>query len=287
MFNAPLFLVDKIKPYFKGLDVFAEAMQLKGRVFRDVPGRKTIQVQLGESSYFVKQHFGVGWREIIKNLISFKLPIISAKTEKLAIEKLNRIGIATTPLAGFGERGLNPATKQSFIITEDLGDIVSLEMLCENWLLHPPTPAFKKTLITAVACLAGQLHVNGLNHRDFYLCHLCIDAKLLNGLEHQKTWSNQAAITLILIDLHRMLINQRSHIKSNMKDIAALFFSAMDIGLTTKDYLRFKHWYIKSGAPANVLFWQQVEKRAGKLYARFHSEKFQQKLANEKALLDQ
>lgn len=283
MLKPPLFLVDKIKPYFEGRDPFATIMHTTGRAFRDVPGRKTIQVQLGQYSYFIKQHFGVGWAEIFKNLLFFKLPIISARTEKRAIEQLNRLGIATTPLVGFGERGCNPATLQSFIITEDLGDIVSLEDLCATWRENPPDAVFKKALIHSAADLAAKLHANGLNHRDFYLCHLCMNKMLLNAAQNEQP---QPHVPLILIDLHRMLIHRKPHLKSNMKDIAALYFSAMQIGLTGKDYLTFKRRYISAGAPSNTLFWAQVAKRAGKLHARFYSEKFQQKLAQEKSKLE-
>src|SRR5690606_41125279 len=54
--------------FFVDQDPFDSIMQLHGEVFRDVPGRKTIRVRIGGKCYFVKQHFGVGWREIFKNL---------------------------------------------------------------------------------------------------------------------------------------------------------------------------------------------------------------------------
>lgn len=276
-----VYLAQKLQAYLKGSDVFAEVMQLKGKPFRDVPGRKTIQVTLGDASYFVKQHFGVGWQEIFKNMLSLKMPIISARTEKLAIEKLNAIGIATTPLVGFGERGCNPASLQSFIITEDLGNIISLEDLCADWKNQPPPIALKRALVIAVAKLAHILHTNGLNHRDFYLCHLCLDTALLEDEQFKMAGYPHSAIKLYLIDLHRMLMHRQPDFKSNMKDIAALYFSALDIGLKPRDLLRFKFYYQKN----DVNFWQQVETRATKLNARFHSDKFQQKLASEKALL--
>lgn len=274
-----VYLAQKLQAYLKGPDVFAEVMQLQGKPFRDVPGRKTIQIKLGDASYFVKQHFGVGWKEIFKNILSFKIPIVSARTEKLAIEKLNAIGIATTPLVGFGECGYNPARLQSFIITEDLGAILSLEDLCIEWKNNPPPIALKRALIIAVAKLAKKLHTNGLNHRDFYLCHLCLDAALLEDNQFKNAGYPHAAIKLYLIDLHRMLIHHKPNSKSNMKDIAALYFSAKDIGLTPRDLLRFQFYYRHNDAH----FWQQVTFRAAKLYARFHSDKFQQKLAIEKA----
>ncbi len=268
-------IASEISQYLNNEDVFAQVMHLQGKAFRDVPGRKTIQVQLGTNSYFIKQHFGVGWGEIVKNLLTFKLPILGARTEKLAIEKLDSIGIATTPLVGFGERGLNPASLQSFLITKDLGNIISLEDLCASWKVNPPSTSFKRKLIVAVAQLSKTLHINGLNHRDFYLCHLCLDADALNKNE----------IKLYLIDLHRMLIHKTPNTRSNMKDISALYFSSMSMGFTTRDYLRFEHYYSQSFPIVNKSFWQQVAVRADGLYAKFHSNKFQQRLEVEKAAL--
>ncbi|MDO9282371.1 MAG: lipopolysaccharide core heptose(I) kinase RfaP [Methylotenera sp.] len=256
-------------------DAFAKIMQLQGQVYRDVAGRRTIQLKLAGSSYFVKQHFGVGWREIFKSFLSFKKPILGAQTEVNAIRKLNEIDIATTPLVGYGIKGISPATQQSFVITQDLGDIISLEDLCAGWGNNLPDTNFKRRLIIAVAEVAAKLHKNGVNHRDFYICHLCLDAQALK----------QNQIKLYLIDLHRMLIHHKISMTDNMKDIAALYFSSMDTGLTPRDYLRFKRYYSSAVSGCTPDFWQQVKLRANKLYVKFHGEKFQKRLAAEKAAL--
>lgn len=258
-------------------DLFSAILNHQGKVFRSVRGRKTVQVNLNKNSYFIKQHFGVGWLEIFKNLVTFKKPIISARTEKLAIEKLTQIGIGTTPFVAFGERGCNPASKQSFLMTQDLGDIVSLEDLCADWKTNPPPAKFKRKLIIAVAKLAKKLHENGMSHRDFYICHLCIHQKNLDA-----ALNDYAEIELYLIDLHRMIIRKTPSLKSSIKDIAALYFSSMDLGLSVSDYSRFMYYY---GNHSSQNFWRKVEMRAVKLYTKFHSRKFQQKLAAEKASL--
>lgn len=257
-------------------NAFDQVMQLQGRVYRNVTGRRTVQVQFGGESYFVKQHFGVGWKEIFKSFLSFKAPILGALTEVRAIQKLVDIGINTTPLVGYGVRGCNPATQQSFIITKDLGDIVSLEDLCASWASNPLDARFKKRLIIAVAELARKLHKNGLNHRDFYLCHLCLDAPALQ----------QGQIKLYLIDLHRMQVHAQPAMKAVMKDIAGLYFSSMDVELTARDYLRFKRHYAAGFASVDSSFWQSVAARADKLYAKFHSDKFQKRLQQEHAAVD-
>jgi hypothetical protein len=78
-----------------------------------------------------------------------------------------------------------------------------------------------------------------------------------------------------------VLIHATPSVSANVKDVAALYFSSMDIGLTARDYLRFKRHYQQQDAQ----FWQQVEARAQKLYAKFNSAKFQDRLAKEKSLI--
>lgn len=276
MQRTDLLMPPEIEKHLPPGDPFTQVMTMSGRAFRDVPGRKTVQIALDGNSYFLKQHFGVGWGEILKNLLTFKRPIVSAKTEMQAIRKLDEIGIATTPLVAFGERGRNPATLQSFLMTRDLGNIVSLEELCAGWTQQAPTLAFKRQLIIAVATLSRKLHQSGMNHRDFYLCHLCLDGEALPA----------GGIHLYLIDLHRMRMHGQPHIEDNMKDIAALYFSSMDVGLTARDYLRFKHYYSRDAKYVSRQFWQRVRVRADKLYAKFHSDKFQNRLKLEKSALN-
>lgn len=246
-----------------GGDVFEKVMTLQGEVFRDVPGRKTLRVWLEGKPYFVKQHFGVGWREIFKNLLSLRLPIIGAETEWKAIYKLHQLGIATTPAVAYGYRGFSPASMRSFLITEDLGAIISLEDFCRNWGAQPPPPRLKRRLITAVAQLACTLHDHGLNHRDFYICHLCLDAKRLESGE----------LFLYLIDLHRVGIHAELPTSARMKDMAALYFSALDCGLSVRDKLRFLRHYrqrrLRDVLRDETGFWEAVSRRADKLYAKF------------------
>ncbi|MEK9825748.1 MAG: lipopolysaccharide core heptose(I) kinase RfaP [Methylotenera sp.] len=254
------------------MDVFEALMQLQGKVFRDVADRKTMQVQIAGKNYFLKQHFGVGWGEIFKNLLSFKTPVIGAMTEVEAIQQLTALGVATTPLVAYGARGLNPATRRSFVLTQDLGDIVSLEDVCADWAQQPPAPEFKARIVIAMAELAARMHAAGLCHRDFYLCHLVM----------QRAEFKKGLVRLMVIDLHRMLRHQSSGGASVMKDIAGLMFSAMDSGFDEQDWALFKRHYL----PQSAAFWKKAYARAQRLHAKFHSSKFQQRLAQEKAAVD-
>jgi heptose I phosphotransferase len=270
MFKPILHVPEAIKAHLQG-DIFEACMQLRGKAFRDVPGRKTMRVEIGSKSYFIKQHFGVGWGEIFKNLITLKMPILGAMTEVSAIQKLDEIGIASTPLVAYGQRGSNPATLQSFVITEDLGDIISLEEMLMDGRSYPITAQSKALMLTAVAKVASQLHGAGLCHRDFYLCHFVLSCK--NAQNNH--------FDLHVIDLHRMLQNQPVGGDAVMKDVAGLYFSALQNGFGAEDLSVIKQHYL----PQSDVFWQKVEARAQQLLAKFNSEKFQTRLAKEKSAI--
>jgi heptose I phosphotransferase len=250
---------------WRGRDVFSTVEQIEGEVFRHKEGRRTLRFQLAGKSYFLKYHRGIGWLEIIKNVLLGRAPIISAKNEWQAVEFLAKHGIDTMTLAGYGERGLNPAAKQSFVITDDLSNTMSLEFLGEQWHKTPPTFATKKALIEKLATISKVMHEKGMNHRDFYLVHFLLDERFA---EHN---TFTADTPVFLIDLHRALINEDKPVKERwlVKDIGSLYFSAMDVPLTRRDLFRFIKTY--SGKPLREAlstqrsFWQKVRQRAYKL----------------------
>ncbi|MGR9074493.1 MAG: lipopolysaccharide core heptose(I) kinase RfaP [Gammaproteobacteria bacterium] len=235
---------------------FESIMNLQGEVYRKVEGRKTIRCELGGVGYFVKSHSGVGWKEIFKNLLQGKRPVLGAKQELLAINKLKQLNIDTMNVAGFGQQGCNPAGLRSFIVTEELNDTVSLEDFCAEWPGNRPDFGLKLKLINKVADIARVMHGNGVNHRDFYICHFLLDKKALLA----------GAVKLYLIDLHRVQIRRRTPRRWVIKDIAGLYFSVMNIGLTQRDLLRFVKLYSGKPLSANLrenrFFWQKVSQKA-------------------------
>src|SRR5262249_14357056 len=144
---------------------------------------------------------------------------------------------------------------RSFILMEELEDTISLEDLCKNWRQSPPAFTFKRKLLENVAHIAKTLHENGLNHRDFYLCHFLLKREHLRK-EH---------LTLYLIDLHRTQIRSNTPARWIMKDLAGLYFSCKEIGLTKRDLYRFLQAYrnknLRDIFNAEKTFWQKVENR--------------------------
>ncbi len=228
-------LEEPLRSLWAGQDPFATAEALQGQVLRALEGRRTLRTEIAGRGYYVKIHHGIGWGEIIKNLLSGRLPVLGAGNEWRALERLTALGVDTMRAVAFAERGSNPARRHSFIITEELAPTVSLEDFCRNW--HdgravPPAPTFKRALIRRVAEMARRMHGGGVNHRDFYICHFLLHLPV-----------DARAPRLSLIDLHRAQVREKTPRRWRDKDLAALYFSALDIGLTKRDGLRFLKTY--------------------------------------------
>lgn len=215
-----------------------------GKVYRSVKNRETIRVALDQQAYFIKRHEGVGWREVWKNLLTLRLPVISAKQEYRAIRRMQACGIAVPEVVAFAEEGRFPAAIRSFILLKEVDYHMTLEAMIALWKEHPPTLAFKRRLIREVARIASVMHENGMNHRDFYLCHF-----LFTPPFH-----------LTLLDLHRVQLRKQVPERWLIKDLAGLYVSSMNAGLTQRDYLYFlKHYTLRK---KDWPFWAKVRRRS-------------------------
>lgn len=244
-------------------NLFQRVAGLKGETFREIESRKTLRVRLGERYYFVKTHFGVGWKEILKNLAQFKLPVLSAQNEWNAIRKLDSLGIDTMVPVGFARYGNNPAAIRSFIITRELENTESLEDLCVKW-----NAEFRQKfrLLKKVSEIVRRLHENGINHQDLYICHFLMDLATRDSDEPR----------LFLIDLHRAQIRNRVPERWRVKDVGAIFFSCFDIGINRRDIFRFMKVYsgknLRDTLREDAGFWRSVLVRAKRLYLKIHVE---------------
>ena len=213
--------------------------------------------------YFAKIHEGVGWGEIFKNLISLRLPVISAMNELNAIAHLEEAGVATMHAVAGARHGWNPAHVKSCVVTRELTDTVSLEELAEagGTSVHN-----KRRLIASVAGMARKMHRSGMNHRDFYICHFLVKrADLEAGVDDPRVY---------LIDLHRAQLRSSVPRRWLVKDLAGLLFSSLDTGMTRRDYLRFLRLYsgqsLREVLKDEAGFWADVIKRALRLYHAEH-----------------
>lgn len=101
--------------------------------------------------------------------------MVSARNEYECIRKLEKLGIGTMKVVAFGEKGKNPSKRESFIITEELINVVSVEDICKDWKNDPAESLFKKCLIKHLAEVSRILHQNRIIHRDYYICHFLLD----------------------------------------------------------------------------------------------------------------
>ncbi len=257
-----LYLRDDFKEAWKGKDVQSYLETMDGEVFRELEARRTFRFEFNGKGYFSKVHMGVGWKEILENIFRFRRPVLGARDEWEALTKLKSIGIDTMTPVGFGENGFNPATQRSFLITEELEDMITLEDFCETWRDNPPSIPLKRAIVQKLAEISKLMHDNGVNHRDYYLCHfMMLDTK--PDPDHLK---------LYMIDLHRAQIRPSLPDRWRLKDLSGLYFSAMDYGFTRNDVYRFLKLYSGVSLRETLDMYQpllsKIEKKALKLYQR-------------------
>lgn len=258
-----LVLLEPFKSLWADRDPFVEVERLEGVVYRELEARRTLRTEVAGRGYFVKIHRGIGWLEILKNLSTAKAPVLGAGQEWLAIQRLTKAGVPTMTGVAFGERGGNPANQHSFIITEELAPTISLEDYARDWPARPPAPALKHALIRRVAHMTAGMHAAGVNHRDCYICHFLL---------HTDTAVSAKDFRLSVIDLHRAQIRSQVPRRWRDKDLAGLYFSALDIGLTQRDLLRFLQVYFNR--PLRMILRDEkpllarLERKAAGLYQR-------------------
>ena len=247
------FIGPEVSNCFSSDRLFEQVDQLAGESFREVAQRRTMKVRLGGADYFAKIHYGVGWREIFKNLLQGRLPVLGARNEWLAIQALRRAGVPTMEAVLYCETGANPAQKRSAILTKSLENRIGLEDF------DFADGIVRRRLIRCIAKMARLMHAAGVNHRDYYLCHFLFDP-----LAHGSALS--------LIDLHRAQLRKRVPRRWLVKDLGSLLFSALEKPISRRDLFRFVRSY--SGNLATLrkdrVFWRDVIKRARKLYLQDH-----------------
>jgi UDP-glucose:(heptosyl)LPS alpha-1,3-glucosyltransferase len=263
-----LYVRDDFKHGLTVEPTFDNLMSITGEVFREAPGRRTVRLTQDGRGFFLKTHTGVGWQEIMKNLLYFRLPVLGAMNEWHGVHHLQRLGIDTLRIAGYSTTRGNPATRRSFIVTDEIANSISLEDFCARWTDDQPLSKeeirFKRWLIMRLAQISRDMHNSGANHRDFYLCHFLLQRS--NNCESLSVEHSN----LFLIDLHRMQIRRRTPTRWAVKDISGLRYSSMDLGLSKKDIFRFMRIY-RSKPLRQILgkenfFWRRVESRAQNLY---------------------
>lgn len=261
-----LFLAEPFASQWVGKDPFQTAFSLTGDVYRDMGDRCTTRFEFDGNTFFVKIHSGVGIGEILKNLLYLRIPILGAENEYRAIGRLHELGVGTMTAVAFGRSGWNPAQQRSFLITEALEPTEPLDEYCNPEVLSAIGVTERRALVRRLANISRTLHNNGINHRDYYLCHFLLDTA------QQYATTPVSERPIYLIDLHRVQLRHRTPRRWRHKDLSALYYSAKRVGFDHRDMLCFVQEYkqqaLRYGLSDEIKFWSSVVSEAEKLHQK-------------------
>ncbi len=204
-------------------------------------GRQTARVRLareGRAAAAYLKLSSYSWlTNLLKTIRKFTRQRDSLTHEYINLVRLREIGVPSiTPIAaGTRVRGLRC---KSFLLTDDLGQTKKLEDYVPGEFDKPFSPeqaGRKRVLVEALARLTRRMHEGGVNHRDYYLCHIHI-------LPGAQPWPE-----LFVIDLNRADRRTRVGERWKVKDLAALNYSAPAEIFSRADRLSFLKTYLGAG----------------------------------------
>jgi heptose I phosphotransferase len=207
-------------------------------VKRLIPERSTVTFELKSRnhgvSFFLKRYYPLPFKE----RLTFSLNIFSLYTalrEWNNILTFHKLHLPTVIPVAAGMRRKGIWGRQSFLLTKGLEGTERLEDLIPKLFSLPLPPQKileKRTLIRQLALLTQRMHDFGLNHRDFYLCHI------LARKDTDKRWE------LFICDLHRLDRRKKVRMHWRIKDLAALNYSAPENIISRTDRVRFLKLYL-------------------------------------------
>lgn len=238
-------------------------------VKKAVKERGTVKLVLGDgrgkSTFFLKRHTSPSVKEYLKLLTRFSWPK-SAFNEWRAIVRFHQTGLPTMiPVATGEQKNSLGLVKESFVLTKEIKNAYRLDHYCAQWLHKPLSKEQiqkKRRMIRRLAELTRKMHTTGLNHRDYYLCHIFIRSPEKNG-----------EFEFFIIDLHRVDIRKKVGRRWLIKDLAALNFSSLELPIHATDRMRFFKLYIQKDrlSKKDQRFLRQVFKKTERI--AHHTEK--------------
>jgi len=216
-----------------GLTSFDDFMRLEGVVVKSaVRDRSTHRLDLQGVTVYIKKHLFPGIREILKNFLRFRFPP-GALNEWQALLAFHAHNIPTmSPICAGTKSLLWKLEKESFLLTDDVGEASRLDDFLK---LYGAVPCrgkvleTKKKILENLADITRRMHSAGINHRDYYLCHILVDNPE----------------RLYVIDLHRVNVRDKVGRRWRVKDLAALLFSSLEVPVTHGQRLAFYKRYMQ------------------------------------------
>ena len=225
-----------------GLDTFESVMAyghveiVKAAVRERSTARLTLRHRGAEYTFYLKRHTSPPLKEHLKLLARFSRPK-SALNEWRAIIRFHELGLPTMIPVAAGEKSSRlGAVSTSFVLSLEIKDATRLDHYLAAWLGHPLSGEEirrKRALVEEVAQLTRKMHRSGLNHRDYYLCHLFI-----------RETQAEENFELFVLDLHRVDIRNKVGRRWIVKDLAAINYSSLELPVHTTDRLRFLKHYL-------------------------------------------
>jgi heptose I phosphotransferase len=233
-----------------------------GKVIKNrIPERSTVNFELKSGneviSVFLKRYHPLPLKDRLQSPFNFFSPYTALREWKntLTFHSLNLPTV--TPVAA-GMRKKSILGRESFLLTKGLEGTVRLEDVIHQRFSHSLLPeeiSEKRKLIKQLALLTQKMHNLGLNHRDFYLCHI------LTRKDADRGWE------LFICDLHRVDRRKSVSIRWRVKDLSALNYSAPEKLISTSDRIRFLKLYLgKERLDQEARLWiKKVVKRTEKM----------------------
>ena len=200
-------------------------------------GRQRLRVVLDggqgrEIAGYLKRYEAVGWRERLGGLL--KGGVLAGVNDFVGAVSVAEQGVAGPRPLAYGQAETRTGAGRSFALVEELPQGDALERLlpkcqqgtgCAYALLEN-----RRELIRQSADLVRRLHGAGLCHRDLYLSHIFLSA----GRDGEER--------LCLIDLQRVFRPRVLRRRWQLKDLAALYYSARE-HCSRAEQLRFVRAY--------------------------------------------
>ena len=165
------------------LDSLSGIFNFTGGEFLTKPGLGTRQrirakLQSGKVIY-IKRYGREPFAKLLRRYISRRTNVAAGLYDFAGSLELAQKGIEVARPIAFGQKHSRLFEQRSFAILEELPHAEALDRLLKSQSNEYKMLTDRKKLINNLATLARQMHLAGLFHRDFYLCHifLCRDSK--------------------------------------------------------------------------------------------------------------
>lgn len=250
-----------------GLDTFERVMDFSGgRVARDFPGRRTVRLELAgpdgaKTGFYLKRYFDNYLPPARRLLRRLRWPGTEdeAWREWTMLHAVREAGIPTATPVALGQESSSGRSIRSWLMTREIGGAVE----GDQFVLTLDATARRRFLLR-VAELARRFHAAGLVHKDFYLAHVL-------------AVPGTAEPEMFLIDLQRVMRPCCRRERWQVKDLAALAYSALKAGATREDLCAAFGAYLDS-TDIDTRLARDIERRVDWLRTRRprHDANFQQ-----------